>query len=215
MDRIRRLNHLSLATCFAAGCCLLTPMATLAQDEDAAQQRSEYSEATELEEITVTARKRVENLQDVALSVSAMGQKEIQTAFAVDIRDLIYISPNTVIDDTNQGPGGVAAVYIRGIGVSEVEKNFDPAVGVVVLTPICPHTLTNRPIILSDQTDIHIILQTSEEDVILTLDGQEGHPLKGGDRVSIKRSGTSISLIKSPNRTYFDVLRNKLRWGER
>ncbi len=92
---------------------------------------------------------------------------------------------------------------------------IDPGVGVVVLTPICPHTLTNRPIILSDQTAIHIILQTSEEDVILTLDGQEGHPLKAGDRVSIKRSGTSISLIKSPNRTYFDVLRNKLRWGER
>ena len=92
---------------------------------------------------------------------------------------------------------------------------IDPAVGVVVLTPICPHTLTNRPIILSDQTAIHIILQTSEEDVILTLDGQEGHPLKGGDRVSIKRSGISVSLIKSPNRTYFDVLRNKLRWGER
>ena len=132
MDRLERLSKLSLATCFAAGCCLLTPMATLAQNEGAAQQRAGYSEATELEEITVTARKRVENLQDVALSVSAMGQKEIETAFATDIRDLIYISPNTVFDDTNQGPGGVAAAYIRGIGVSEVEKNFDPAVGVVI-----------------------------------------------------------------------------------
>ena len=85
-----------------------------------------------LEEITVTARKRVENLQDVALSVSAMGQREIQLNFATDVRDLIYISPNTVLDDTNQGPGGVAAAYIRGVGVSEVEKNFDPAVGVIV-----------------------------------------------------------------------------------
>jgi iron complex outermembrane receptor protein len=93
-----------------------------------AQQPSE----TALEEITVTARKRVENLQDVAMSVSAMGQQEIQANFATDLRDLVYISPNTVLDDTNQGPGGVAAAYIRGIGVSEVEKNFDPAVGVVV-----------------------------------------------------------------------------------
>ena len=132
MDRLKRLSKLNLATCFAAGFCLLTPIATLAQDEGATQQRGGYSKATELEEITVTARKRVENLQELALSVSAMGQKEIETAFATDIRDLIYISPNTVIDDTNQGPGGVAAVYIRGIGVSEVEKNFDPAVGVVV-----------------------------------------------------------------------------------
>ncbi len=84
------------------------------------------------EEITVIARKREENLQDVALSVSAMGQQEIEANFATDLRDLVYISPNTVLDDTNQGPGGVAAAYIRGIGVSEVEKNFDPAVGVVV-----------------------------------------------------------------------------------
>jgi iron complex outermembrane receptor protein len=85
-----------------------------------------------LEEIVVTARKKEESLQDVALSVSAMGPQEIAANFAVDLRDLVYISPNLVLDDTNQGPGGVAAAYIRGIGVSEVEKNFDPAVGVVV-----------------------------------------------------------------------------------
>ncbi len=101
-------------------------------DEDAAQQRSGYSKVTELEEITVTARKRVENLQEVALSVSAMGKKEIEAAFATDVRDLIYIFANTIIDDTNQGPGGVAAVYIRGIGISDVKKSFDPAVGVLV-----------------------------------------------------------------------------------
>lgn len=93
---------------------------------------SNAQDGSELEEITVTARKRVEKLQDLALSVSAMGQQEIQKNFALDLRDLIYISPNTVLDDTAQGPGGVAAAYIRGIGVSEVEKNFDPAVGVVV-----------------------------------------------------------------------------------
>lgn len=85
-----------------------------------------------LEEIVVTARKREESLQDLALSVSALSQQEIEANFATDVRDLIHMSPNTVIDDTNQGPGGVAAAYIRGIGVSEVEKNFDPAVGVVV-----------------------------------------------------------------------------------
>jgi iron complex outermembrane receptor protein len=85
-----------------------------------------------LEEILVTSRKREENLQDLAMSVSAIGEQEIRANFATDVRDLIYMSPNTVLDDTNQGPGGVAAAYIRGIGVSEVEKNFDPAVGVVI-----------------------------------------------------------------------------------
>jgi NAD+ kinase len=92
---------------------------------------------------------------------------------------------------------------------------IDPAVGVVVLTPICPHTLTNRPIVLPDHAYIQIVLRTADEDVILTLDGQEGQPLKRGDTIGVKRSGITVSLIKSPNRTVFDVLRSKLHWGER
>jgi iron complex outermembrane receptor protein len=85
-----------------------------------------------LEEIVVTARKQTESLQDVGIAVSAMSQKEIERTFARDLTDLASISPNLIIDDTGQGPGGVAAIFIRGIGVADVEKNFDPAVGVVV-----------------------------------------------------------------------------------
>lgn len=85
-----------------------------------------------LEEIVVTARKRRENLQDVGLSVSAMTGTEIQRTFARDIKDLAFLSPNLIIDDTSQGPGGNAAIYIRGIGVADVEKNFEPAVGVTI-----------------------------------------------------------------------------------
>jgi len=90
------------------------------------------AQAGVLEEITVTARKREENLQDVALSVSAMSGSEIERTFARDIKDLAFISPNLIIDDTSQGPGGNAAIYIRGIGVADVEKNFEPAVGVTI-----------------------------------------------------------------------------------
>jgi iron complex outermembrane receptor protein len=86
----------------------------------------------QLEEVVVTARKRAENQQAVALSVSALGKQELERSFSTDIRDLANISANLIIDDTAQGPGGVAAIYIRGIGVSDVEKNFDPAVGVAV-----------------------------------------------------------------------------------
>ena len=85
-----------------------------------------------LEEIVVTARKQTESLQDVGFAVSAMSQTEIERTFARDLTDLASISPNLIIDDTGQGPGGVAAIFIRGIGVADVEKNFDPAVGVVV-----------------------------------------------------------------------------------
>lgn len=90
------------------------------------------SQEVGLEEIVVTARKRKEDLQDVGLSVSAMSGTEIERTFARDIRDLAFISPNLIIDDTSQGPGGNAAMYIRGIGVADVEKNFEPAVGVTV-----------------------------------------------------------------------------------
>lgn len=93
---------------------------------------AEREKRFEIEEVVVTARKREENIQDVGLSVSAFGAQEIENSFARDIRDLVHVSPNLVLDDTAQGPGGVASAYIRGIGVSEVEKNFDPAVGVVV-----------------------------------------------------------------------------------
>ena len=89
-------------------------------------------EASGLEEVVVTARKREENLQDVGLSVSALTQTEIERTFARDIKDLAFISPNLIFDDTSQGPGGNAALYIRGVGVADVEKNFDPAVGVEI-----------------------------------------------------------------------------------
>ena len=85
-----------------------------------------------LEEIMVTARKREESLQDVGLAVSALSKTEINRMFSRDLTDLSSVSPNLIIDDTAQGPGGVAAIFIRGIGIADVEKNFDPAVGVVV-----------------------------------------------------------------------------------
>lgn len=84
-----------------------------------------------LEEIVVTARKREESMQDVPASISALSAGELERRFDSDVRDFADSSPNIVIDDTQQGPGGVASVTIRGIGVSEVEKSVDPAVGVV------------------------------------------------------------------------------------
>ncbi len=84
-----------------------------------------------LEEITVTARKRVESMQDVPAAISALSAGELERRFDSDVRDFADSSPNIVIDDTQQGPGGVAAIYIRGIGVADVEKSVDPAVGVV------------------------------------------------------------------------------------
>ena len=127
MTQSNRWSKTHTCVFMATALALCLPLSSMAQNNN-----SDRDAVEALEEVMVTARKREESLQDVALSVSAMGQQEIDLNFATDIRNLVYISPNTVLDDTNQGPGGVAAAYIRGIGVSEVEKNFDPAVGVVI-----------------------------------------------------------------------------------
>ncbi len=90
-----------------------------------------------------------------------------------------------------------------------------PELRTIMLTPICPHTLTNRPILVSDSSDIRVAIKSTNEDVFLTFDGQVGQGLRGGDVVKIQKSDHTIKLIKSPFKDYFEVLRTKLRWGER
>jgi NAD+ kinase len=88
-----------------------------------------------------------------------------------------------------------------------------PSMNAVVITPICPFTLSNRPIVVPDDSVIELCLKTEQEDVALTLDGQVGLPLKVEDRVVIRKSKTTFNLVQPTNRNYFDVLRDKLRWG--
>lgn len=90
-----------------------------------------------------------------------------------------------------------------------------PSVGVMLLSPICPHTLTNRPMILPDTAVIRITVSSPDEDVVLTLDGQEGVQLQNGDVVEVRKGKSAVPLIQSATRSYFDILRSKLRWGER
>ena len=104
-----------------------------ARAQQAAPQQAGAAEASDgLEAIVVTARKRTENLQNVSSSISALGVTDLAKRFDSDVRDFANSAPNVLIDDTQQGPGGVAAIYIRGIGVADVEKSVDPAVGVVI-----------------------------------------------------------------------------------
>ena len=88
-----------------------------------------------------------------------------------------------------------------------------PSMNAMVLTPICPFTLTNRPIVVPDTAEINLKLKNESDGVVLTLDGQIGYQMLIGDCVLIKKSATSFNLVQPPNRNYFDVLRNKLKWG--
>lgn len=87
-----------------------------------------------------------------------------------------------------------------------------PSMSAVVITPICPHTLSNRPIVVPDDALIELTLKTREE-VVLTLDGQIGLPLEVDDVVRVQKSRVAFNLVQPTNRNYFDVLRDKLSWG--
>ena len=91
-----------------------------------------------------------------------------------------------------------------------------PTMGAVCITPICPHMLTNRPLVLPDELDIEIgiVSPSAGQEIYLTLDGQEGMPVTDQDRVCIRKSHSSVLLVQSPDKNYFDVLRTKLKWGE-
>lgn len=90
-----------------------------------------------------------------------------------------------------------------------------PTMDAVVLTPICSHTLTNRPIVLPASTALEVTLLSDAPDVVLSVDGQPGPPLAAGDVVRVGQAGARIRLIRDPRKSYFEVLRTKLKWGER
>jgi NAD+ kinase len=90
-----------------------------------------------------------------------------------------------------------------------------PSVAALSITPICPHMLTNRPVIVPDQSVIQTTVLGDDQTTYLTIDGQVGELLKKGDLVVCRRSEHSISLVRPPNLLFFDVLREKLKWGGR
>jgi|SRR5208282_4857439 len=89
-----------------------------------------------------------------------------------------------------------------------------PAVESILITPICPHTLSDRPVVVRDTSLIELRISAGSDSVFLTLDGQTGVPMQTGDRVRITRSPERLKLIQPPNKTYFEILRSKLKWGE-
>jgi NAD+ kinase len=92
-----------------------------------------------------------------------------------------------------------------------------PRVDALVLTPIAPHTLTHRPIVIpgSEVVEVRPHPDAGADDIYVTYDGQSGYPLQKGDHVRIRRYERTLRLVKAPSRSYFEVLREKLKWGER
>jgi NAD+ kinase len=89
-----------------------------------------------------------------------------------------------------------------------------PTMRGVIVSPICPHTLTQRPLVVPDDENIDVLL-VNDTEVFLTLDGQTGHKLQRGDRIQVKQSYNRVLLVRNPQIDFFGILRAKLRWGER
>jgi NAD+ kinase len=88
-----------------------------------------------------------------------------------------------------------------------------PTLPVILITPICPHTLTHRPLVVPDSSLVEVRLETPDQEVYLTVDGQEGTTLDPSDRVRVRSSQVHANLVRISGRSFYDSLRSKLRWG--
>jgi NAD+ kinase len=88
-----------------------------------------------------------------------------------------------------------------------------PEKDLIIINPICPHTLTNRPIIIPQDSDLQVTMWSKEKGATLTLDGQESFRIRSGDVINVKKSKLVTKLVLSPHRSYWEILRSKLGWG--
>ena len=90
-----------------------------------------------------------------------------------------------------------------------------PRMSAIILTPICPHMLSNRPVLVPGESVVEVVFKQTTDDLMLTIDGQVASGLMPDDRLSILRSKITFDLVQPTNRNYFEVLRTKLKWGAR
>ena len=145
-------------------------------------------------------------LNDVVISKGAVARM-IELKIAIQGRFVTNLRGDGLIVSS---PTGSTAYSLSAGG-----PIIDPAVQSLILTPICPHTLTHRPLIVPGNAEIDVTLTSKDDGSMATLDGQMGVAITQGDKVVIQTSAHRTRLIRFPESNYYDVLREKLKWGDR
>ncbi len=190
--------------------------------------------------ITEVNREEIYEAVDTMLSGTCSVEERLMLSAGI-IRDGERIAEYTVLNDVVVNKGALARIvdldaFINGIYVTTFKADgliistptgstayslsaggpiLYPSLDSILVTPICSHTLTNRPIVLPDNFTIQVILRTLSEDVYLTLDGQVGFSLRKDDVIEVNKSPHKTKLFIPCERDYFNILRSKLKWGER
>ena len=147
-------------------------------------------------------------LNDVVITRGAMS-RIIDLAVAIGDQPVMRVRADGLIIAT---PTGSTAYNLAAGG-----PIVHPAVDALLLTPIAPHMLTNRPIVVPAAAEIRVqqAVGASNDELFVTLDGQSGHDVQPGDTIVVRRAERHVRLVRATTRTYFDVLREKLKWSER
>jgi NAD+ kinase len=144
-------------------------------------------------------------LNDIVITKGALS-RIIEMAVSVDDAPVTTVRADGLIVAS---PTGSTAYNLAAGG-----PIVHPSVDAMLLTPIAPHTLTNRPIVIPAASDVQVRpIMDAHDEVFVTFDGQSGFPLRPGDIVRIRRAARTMRIVKSPERSYFALLREKLKWG--
>jgi NAD+ kinase len=145
-------------------------------------------------------------LNDVVLTKGSIARMT-EVDVSVDGQFVVNLKADGVIVST---PTGSTAYSLAAGG-----PILEPSVEALIVTPVSPHSLTQRPLVVRDSAEISLTVLGAPDEVFLTVDGQVGMPVLEGDRIVCKKSAHQVQLLRLSKRTFFEVLRTKLKWGER
>ena len=145
-------------------------------------------------------------LNDVVITKSALARMITLDVRVDDDEVATYTSDGLILST----PTGSTAYNLSAGG-----PILDPHMKALVLAPICPHTMTYRPLVVPGTVRVDVTLRAQDEDAYLTLDGQVGFPMRDGDSITVDSHARPVRLVRVAERSFFEVLRKKLRWGER